>query len=62
MATNYQVSRIKGKRLKKCLSCGEWKLMVHGPGDSKTFGVCDTCRPGQGYSEDDLNKQDVGGE
>ena len=60
MATQYQVSRIKNRKKKKCLSCGEWKMMVHGPGDCQTFGVCDECRYGQGYSEDDLNKQDVG--
>lgn len=61
MARNYQVSRIKGKRLKKCLRCGKWKMMVHGPGDSKTRGVCEQCRGNTyGYNEADLNQQEIG--
>jgi len=59
MARNYQVSRIKDKRLKKCMKCGQWKNMLHGPGDSKTFGVCDECRTDK-YSETDWNQQEFG--
>jgi len=58
MARNYQVSRIKLRKKKKCMKCGRWRTMLHGPGDSNSFGVCDECRTDK-YSEKDWNQQHI---
>ena len=59
----YLHGRKKGKVKKICMNCGieydDYPSGVVNPG-KKERGLCPDCRYGQGYSEDDLNKQDVG--